>query len=298
MVINKKSLAWRIRIILTYGFIIFAGLISFIPLCNMLAISFSSARANGANEVFLLPVEFTIDAYLLLLKESQFWKAFFTSVTRVVLSLTINMLMIVLTAYAMTKSERDFRGRNFFMGLLLFAMMFGGGTVPMYLLVKELGLINKIWALVLPGALPIFNAIMVKNFFLGIPASLEESATIDGANPFQILFHIMIPCSKPVLATVALFSIVGNWNDYFSGLVYMTHEKKFPLMTYIRSANVNLQQMAEQGASIEQLEQAAKLSNEALTSAKLFIAIVPLLLIYPLLQKYLINGITVGAVKE
>ena len=184
------------------------------------------------------------------------------------------------------------------MGLLLVAMLFNGGTIPTYLVVKQYGLLNSIWALVLTGAVPIFNTIMVKNFFVGIPKSLEEAAIIDGANPLQVLVKIFIPCSKPVLATVALFSIVGNWNDYFKGLIYMPKLKNLPLMSYIRDIVINLQQLADSGASAEELASAAKISNDALNSAKIVVAVVPLLIIYPLLQKYLITGITIGSVKE
>ena len=150
----------------------------------------------------------------------------------------------------------------------------------------------------LTGAVPIFSVIMVKNFFVALPTSLEEAAIIDGANPLQVLCKVYIPCSLPVLATVALFSIVGNWNDYFKGMVYMTKMRMLPLMSYIRSISVDLQKLVENGASTEQLEAASKFSNDALNSAKIVVSTVPLLLIYPFLQKYLITGITIGSVKE
>lgn len=217
---------------------------------------------------------------------------------RVALSWTLNTTMTLLMAYPLTRTKEEFPGRNILMGMLLFAMLFYGGMVPSYLLVRGLGLINTIWALVLPGALPIFNVIMVKNFFLGIPKSLEEAAKMDGASPLQILTRVYIPCSKPVIATVSLFTIVGAWNDYFSGLIYMTKQSMYPLMTYIQGISVSLQQMVEDGATLDELADAAKVNNEGLNAAKIFVATVPLLIIYPLLQKYLITGITIGAVKE
>ncbi|MBQ8814702.1 MAG: carbohydrate ABC transporter permease [Lachnospiraceae bacterium] len=296
--IENKSLASRIRIVLTYIIIILAGLLCLFPLWNVVAISFSSSWAVVADKVTWYPIDFTLVSYKELFKDNQFWRSFGISVTRVVLSLVINMIIMVLMAYPLSKTEDEFRGRNIYMGLLIIAMLFNGGTIPTYLVVKQYGLLNSVWALVLTGAVPIFNTIMVKNFFVGIPKSLEEAAIIDGANPLQVLVRIFIPCSKPVLATVALFSIVGNWNDYFKGLIYMPKLKNLPLMSYIRDIVINLQQLAESGASAEELASAAQISSDALNSAKIVVAVVPLLIIYPLLQKYLITGITIGSVKE
>lgn len=296
--VENKSIKDKIRVVLTYCIIIALGLLCFFPLWNVLCYSFSSAGAIQRNEVVLLPVDFNLDAYERLMGDDQFWHSFGISVIRVALALVINLVLIVLAAYPLSKTTREFRARNFFMYLLTFAMLFSGGMIPTYMVVKNLGLLNSVWALVLPSAVPIFNLIMVMNFFKGIPSALEEAALLDGATPFQILTRIYIPCSKPVLATVALFSIVGNWNDFFNGLIYMTKIKNYPLMSYISSIQVNLQEMAAGGASAEMLEQASKISGQNLNAAKIVVAVVPLLLIYPLLQKYLINGITIGAVKE
>ena len=167
-----------------------------------------------------------------------------------------------------------------------------------YILVRNLGMLNSIWALVLPGALPIFNVILLMNFFLGIPKSLEEAALIDGASPFQVLLKIMIPCAKPCLATVSLFSIVGSWNDFFSGLIYMQKLEDYPIMTYIQSLNVDIQQLLKSGASSSTLENVTELSNRNLNAAKIVVAVIPLLMIYPILQKYLITGMVMGSVKE
>ena len=165
-------------------------------------------------------------------------------------------------------------------------------------MVKKLNLLNTVWALVLPTAVPVFSVIMVMNFFLGIPKALEEAAVIDGATPLQILRMIMIPCSKPVLATVALFSIVGNWNDFFNGLIYINKTQNYPLMTYIQSLEISIQELVTMGASATELAEAMEVSNRNLNAAKIIVAMVPLLMIYPFLQKYLISGMVMGAVKE
>lgn len=296
--IENKSVLSRIRVFFTYVIVIFAGVICFFPLWNMVCLSFSSSAAITADKVSLLPVGFHLGSYAEILNDTQFWRSFLLSVGRVGIGWAINIVLMVLMAFPLTRTKEDFPGRNIYMGLLIFAMLFNGGMVPTYLVVKKLGLVNTIWALVLPSAVPIFNLIIVKNFFLSIPRSLEEAAKIDGATPLQILTRVYLPCSKPVIATVSLFSIVSHWNDYFSGLIYMTKVKHYPLMTYIQGISVDLQQMVEDGALAEELEQAARINNMGLNAAKIVVAVVPLLMIYPLLQKYLITGITIGAVKE
>lgn len=296
--VENKSFHSRVRNIVIYGIVLLLGAACLLPLLNILAISFSGSAAVSANRVGVLPVDFTWTAYHKILSDKQFWHSFLISVIRVILALILNLAVTVPMAYAMTKHKREFRARNIYMNLLIFAMLFNGGMIPTYILVKNLGLLNSIWALVLPGALPIFNVILLMNFFLGIPKSLEEAALIDGANPFQVLVRIMIPCAKPCLATVSLFSIVGSWNDFFSGLIYMQKVENYPIMTYIQSLNVDIQELLKNGATSNALENVTELSNRNLNAAKIVVAVIPLLLIYPVLQKYLITGMVMGSVKE
>ena len=296
--IENKDIKSRIRIFLTYAIIIIMGLACLLPLWTMVCYSFSSSLAITQNKVTVLPVDPSFSAYSFIIEDKQFWTSFGISTLRVVLSLILNVGLSVLMAYPLTKTNKEFKYRDFFMGLLLVAMLFNGGTIPNFILMKELKLLNKIWALVLPGAVPIFSVIMVMNFFKGIPKSLEEAAILDGANPFQILTKVFIPCAKPSIATIALFSIVGSWNDFFSGLIYMTKTKNYPIMTYIHSLNVDLQKLISSGASAAQLSAAYEVSGLNLNSAKIVVAVIPLLLVYPFLQRYLISGIVLGAVKE
>ncbi|MBO5144741.1 MAG: carbohydrate ABC transporter permease [Lachnospiraceae bacterium] len=296
--VENKSFHSKVRVTVIYGIVLLLGISCLLPLLNILAISFSGSAAVSANRVGVLPVDFTLTAYNKILSDSQFWHSFMISVIRVALALILNLAVTVPMAYAMTKSKKEFRARNIYMNLLIFAMLFNGGMIPTYILVRNLGLLNTIWALVLPGALPIFNVILLMNFFLGIPKSLEEAALIDGANPFQVLLKIMIPCAKPCLATVSLFSIVGSWNDFFSGLIYMQKVDKYPIMTYIQSLNVDIQELLKSGASSSTLENVTELSNRNLNAAKIVVAVIPLLMIYPILQKYLITGMVMGSVKE
>lgn len=296
--VEKKNLSGRLGKGCIYLAVILLALICLVPLWNIVAISLSSSEAVTANIVGLVPVKFTTAAYRKIIEDSQFWRSFGISVIRVALGLALNMVLVVTMAYPLSKSNREFKGRNIYMNLMIFAMLFSGGMIPLYLVVKQLNLLNTIWALILPGAVPIFNVILVMNFFVGIPKALEEAAVLDGATPIQVLTRVYIPCSKPSLATVALFSIVGHWNDFYSGLIYMTKVEKYPLMTYISSLSVNLQDIIKSGASSDSLKNAMEVSNLNLNAAKIVVAVIPLLLIYPILQKYLISGLVVGAVKE
>nr|WP_205524652.1 carbohydrate ABC transporter permease [Paenibacillus sp. ALJ109b] len=281
-----------------YAIVILLALICLLPLWNIVAISFSSSEAVSANAVGLLPVKFTTAAYSKIIDDAQFWRSFGISVLRVALSLVLNMILIVLMAYPLSKSKREFKGRNIYMNIMIFAMLFSGGMIPSYLLIKNLDMLNTIWSLVLPGAVPIFSVILVMNFFAAVPKALEEAAFIDGANALQVLFKVYVPVSIPALATVSLFSIVGTWNDFFSGLIYMTKVSNYPLMTYIQSLNVNIAELLQSGTNSAQLSNLTEISNKNLNAAKIVVAVIPLLLIYPLLQKYFVTGIVVGSVKE
>ncbi|MDF2790496.1 MAG: carbohydrate transporter permease [Neobacillus sp.] len=296
--VESKSISARIGRIVIHTIVISLGLICLLPLWNIVATSFSSSEAVTANEVGLIPVNFTTETYKMIMEDAQFWRSFGISVQRVILSLIINMVLIVLMAYPLSKSNRVFKGRNIYMNLLIFSMLFSGGMIPTYLVVKNLNLLNTIWSLVLPGAVQVFSIILIMNFFIGVPKSLEEAAIMDGANPLQILVKVFIPISLPALATVALFSIVGNWNDFFSGLIYMTKVSNYPLMTYIQSLSINIEEMLKSGANANSLENMMQVSNKNLNAAKIVVSIIPLLVIYPLLQKYFIHGIVVGSVKE
>ncbi len=291
---------FSIRHAVIYLIVIVLALSCLVPMLNVVALSLSSSSAVAANAVGLWPVDLTLAAYERIMSDQQFWRSFGISVIRVVISLLLNLVMIVTMAYPLSKSKKVFRTRKLFMSVMVFAMLFCGGMIPTYLVVRNLGLLNTIWSLILPSAVPIGSVILVRNFFRGIPKSLEESARIDGANPLQILGRIYIPMSLPCLATVSLFSIVGSWNDFFSGLIYMTKTENYPLMTYIQTLSVNIAETMQQAGNLtsEQLQSLLAVSDRNLNAAKIVVAVVPLLIIYPLLQKYFVQGIVVGSVKE
>ncbi|NLK28996.1 MAG: carbohydrate ABC transporter permease [Clostridiales bacterium] len=294
---KRSNLIGKIGYVMIYVIVIALGLLCLLPLWYIVAISFSRASAVQGNMVSLIPIGFNTVTYEEILTDQQYWRSFFISVARVILAVIINTVLTVTMAYPLTKNKYQFRGRNIYMNILIFAMLFNGGMIPTFLVIKKYQLLNTIWALVLPGAVPIFNVILMMNFFSGIPKSLEEAAVLDGANPLQVLTRVYIPCSVPVLATVMLFSIVGSWNDFYSGLIYITRSKNYPLMTYIQSLTINMQEIIKHGTA-EDIIRASQVSEQNLNAAKIVVAVIPLMLIYPLLQKYFITGIVVGSVKE
>ena len=280
------TVVWLIVILMT--------LCCLLPLLNTLAISFSNNSAVDANQVGILPVGFTLSSYKKLLEDNQFWRSAWISVLRVVLGTGLNMLMMILLAYPLSKSKNRFASRDIYMKLVIFAMLFNGGLIPGYIIVSKLHLLNTIWALVLPGAVPVFNVILLMNFMKGLPEALEEAAVIDGASEWTILTRVVLPISKPGLATVALFCIVNHWNDYFQGLIYMRTPSKYPLQTYIQQLTIDVSQIADP----QQLIYFMTISTRTLNAAKIVVATVPLLVIYPFLQRYFVTGIVIGAVKE
>ena len=292
--IKSKTIGGKTADILIYLTVIFMTMCCLFPLLNMVAISFSDKAAASANMVGLVPVDFTTSAYKTLLGESQFWVSFWISIKRVFLGTIINMILTILLAYPLSKSKREFKGHDVYMYIVIFAMLFSGGMIPIYLTIKSYGLLNSIWALILPGAVPVFNVILLMNFFKGVPKSLEEAAAIDGASKLTILLKIYLPISMPALATIILFCIVNHWNDFFSGLVYMNKTSMYPLQTYIQLLSVDMSQITDP----EQLKRFAQVSNKTLDAAKIVVSTIPLLIIYPFLQKYFVSGIVIGAVKE
>lgn len=280
------TVVWLIVILMT--------LCCLLPLLNTLAISFSNNSAVNANQVGILPVGFTLSSYKKLLEDNQFWRSAWISVLRVVLGTGLNMLMMILLAYPLSKSKNRFASRDIYMKLVIFVMLFNGGLIPGYIIVSKLHLLNTIWALVLPGAVPVFNVILLMNFMKGLPEALEEAAVIDGASEWTILTRVVLPISKPGLATVALFCIVGHWNDYFQGLIYMRTPSKYPLQTYIQQLTIDVSEIIDP----QQLIYFMTISTRTLNAAKIVVATVPLLVIYPFLQRYFVTGIVIGAVKE
>lgn len=291
---SSRSTTDRIVDWLITALLLVVGVSTLLPLVNTLAISLSDKAAVSGGMVGLMPVGFTLDSYGFILRDEKFWRAFGISVMRVLVGGALNFVLAVLTAFPLSRTTRAFPARNLFMWLFVFGMILNVGIVPWYLTISGYGLIDNLWALVLPGAVPIWNVILLMNFFRSIPKELDEAARIDGANPWQLLWSVYLPTSLPALATITLFSIVGHWNSFFDGLILMNNPENYPLQTYIQQLVIADRPALHGG----QAQLMAQLSNNTLNAAKLFVAMIPILLVYPLLQRYFVRGIMLGAVKE
>lgn len=270
------------------------GLLCLLPLLHVLALSFSSKNAAVAGRVAFLPVEFTLASYEYLITDSRFFQAFLVSVCRVVLGGTLNLVCTVLMAYPLSLEKEEFPARNIYMWFTIFCMLFGAPLVPWYFVIKSTRLLNSIWALVIPTAVPVYNVILLMNFFRNQPKAIKESAKIDGINQLQMMTMMCVPLAKPALASVTLFSIVGHWNNFFDGMLLINTPSKVPLQTYIQSLAINMSDTSKM--STEQLIN--MMSQRTFNSAKIVVATVPILIIYPFMQKYFVTGITLGSVKE
>ena len=272
--------------------LVLTGMLCFVPFWYIVCQSFSSNEAISAGKVGLLPVEFQLDSYLYVLKRAPFWKAAWITVLRVAVGLPLGMFLMVTAAYPLSKGKR-FPGRDFYVWFIFFTMLFHGGLIPTYLVVRELGLLNTVWAMILPCAVNVFNMLLVLSFFRQLPVELEESASLDGAGHWRILWSIFLPVSKPVLATVALFTLVQHWNSWFDGMIYMKADR-YPLQTYLRSIIISFN--FSNLTPLEQM-QLSNFNENALKSAQMVIGTIPILLVYPFLQRYFVSGITLGSVK-
>lgn len=290
-----RSISRRVFGITNGLFFILYSLTSLIPMIHVLAISFSSSIAVTAGDVTLFPVNFTLRSYEYMLSKSEYWRAMWISVVRVVLGVGISMILNILAAYPLSKSKTMFRHQPLFVWYFVITMLFSGGLIPSYMLVKYTGLLDTIWALVIPGSVSVFNVLLLMNFFRNIPREIEESAFMDGAGHFRILVQIYLPVSLPALATLIVFTVVGHWNAWFDGLIYMNNQRNYPLQSYLQTILVKSNVMVMTKAYAELL---SKVSDRTLKAAQVFIAAIPVLLVYPFLQNYFISGIMLGSIKE
>lgn len=294
--IRDRSLQSKILDIVVNGLLILTFIICALPLLNVVALSFSGKEAALAGKVSLWPVDFTLTSYEYLLQETRFFRAFGVSVVRVLLGGGINVLMCLTMGYALSQETSIFPSRNRYMWILIFTMLFNGGVVPWYFAVQYTGIMDTIWALVIPGAVPAFNVILIMNFFRNLPKPIRESAQLDGAGEFSLLVRIYIPLAVPAIATITLFSIVAHWNNFFDGMLLINTSDRIPLQTYIQSLTIRTSDISSLGLTADQMMQ--RMSQRTFNSAKIVISTIPILVVYPYVQKYFVTGITLGSVKE
>ncbi len=275
--------------------LILMALACLLPLLNMLATSLSDRTSVNAGKVLLIPHGFTFDAYKYVLEKQEMWRAMLVTVERVLLGVTINVVLCVLCAYPLSKSVREFRMRTVYAWFFFFTILFSGGTVPWFFLISSLGMLDTIWALVIPGAVPVFSVVLLINFFRQLPKELSEAAEIDGANEWVIMLRICVPVSLPAIATITLFAFVYHWNSWFDGMLLMNQPENMPLQTYIQAI---LLQSNSDFYKYQGVAGYGAMNEKTFKAAQVIVSIIPVLVVYPFVQKFFTQGIVMGSVKE
>ncbi|PYI57220.1 carbohydrate ABC transporter permease [Paenibacillus flagellatus] len=293
--IQKASVGRTLFQVCNHAFLIVLSIVCIMPLVHVLAVSFSSSSAVTAGFVQFWPVDFTLKSYAYVWHKKEFTASLLVSVQRVVLGTALGMLLTIVSAYPLSKEVRAFRWRTYYVWYFVVTMLIGSGLIPWYITIKNVGLIDSIWALVLPGAVNVFNVVLLLNFFRGLPKELEEAAFIDGAGHWRTMWQIYVPLSAPSLATITLFTVVGHWNSWFDGLILMNSPAHYPLQSYLRTVVIDMDSMLR---STQDLTELAEISDRTSKAAQIFVGTLPILLVYPFLQRYFIKGMTLGSVKE
>ena len=281
------------QVVLVLVMILFV-LICTLPFINVIAVSFSSKSAILRGAVSFWPVDFNTQAYQLIFRDPSMFRSLFFTIEITVIYTALAMLLTVLMAFPLT--IKRLRGRKFFMMFVVFTMYFSGGTIPIYLNVKELGLLDNMWSLILPGLMSTFNVIILKNFFTALPYELNEAAYIDGATDFQVLVRIYLPLSFSSLATLSLFYAVGKWNSFSDALYYITSRNLQPLQLKLYNL-IQGSQAVEVAVAEGSSNDLSSSVSESIESATIIFATLPILVVYPFVQRYFVAGVTLGAVK-
>lgn len=289
-----KNKSYRTFYYFNIALLIIVSILCIMPMLHILAVSFSGKSAAESNLVTFFPIDFNMESYARTFENPNFLNAIQTSVFRAIIGTLLGMAVTIMAAFSLSRSRVDFKARTFYIWFFLFIMIFDAGLVPNYLLIEKVGLINSFWALILPGLVNVWNMILMMNFFRALPKELDEAAIVDGASTFRILFSVYLPVSLPAIATISLFTMVGHWNSWFDGMLYMRSQEQWPLATLLQTIVV-VQDFSKTGITPEDLE---LLSNRSVKAAQIFIAMLPILVVYPFLQRFFVKGIVLGAVKE
>lgn len=293
--LGKRSAGDRVGDIIIGIFLGLMVIITIYPFWHVIMYSLSDSHASMSGGIFLWPRDPSLLSYQQLLSTRQIYICYRNSILKTLVGTSIALLMTSLTAYPL--SVRRFKGRNFFSMMIFFTMLFSGGMIPTYLLIRDLHLLDTFWVYVLPGAVSAYNMFILRNFFQSIPASLEESAHLDGANPFQILFKIVIPLSLPALAALAMFYGVGLWNGYMDNVLYVNDQSLQLLQNYLRQLIASAGAKSGTISEMSNVGAAARLTEETVKMTVITVSVVPVLIVYPFLQKYYTKGVMVGSVK-
>ena len=289
----RESLGDNILKIFVYAMVILLSLACLLPLLNVLASSFSSVESLNAGKVSFWPIGFNVDAYRTILENGQLMRSMLFSMRITVVHVAFTLVMTVLCAYPL--SHKDLVGKNIIWPLILFTMYFGGGMIPHYILIRDLNMINTMWSLIIPGLISTYNMILMRSFFSSIPEALREAAIVDGANDATTLVKIILPLSKSMLATIALFYAVGRWNGVQDGMIYINDPSKYILQVRLKNIIISstaLTELMQEGQNNQTI-----LQTQQVRSAALVFSLIPVMIVYPFLQKYFVKGVMIGSVK-
>lgn len=287
----KNSPGYTVFSIFNYAFLILLAAACIVPFIHILAVSLSNQASSTANAVGLFPIGINLKSYEKALSAAAIWKALGVTISRMALGTLYGMFLTIVVAYPLSFSERYFRGRKYYVAFFFITMIFNGGIIPYYILIDNLGLMDSIWPLVL-GSAPIGAIIILLNFYRQLNVSLFESARIDGASHYTVLWKIYFPLSMPSIATLSLMSLIAHWNEWFGGMIYMKSPAKYPLQTYLLTSMQNATQFTDLYTA------SSAVSHQSLTAAQTIFTILPVLLAFPVLQKYIKSGLVLGSVKE
>ncbi|MFD0713059.1 carbohydrate ABC transporter permease [Paenibacillus sp. GCM10027626] len=293
----KKTAGERVFDVVLYIVLAVILFCTLYPFWTQVVISLDGAGADSAaysSGIILLPTELTFESYKLALKFDALWSGYWNTIVRTVLGVCLSTFLTAITAYPLSKRDLPWNGT--FTSFILFTMLFAGGIIPSYLLIKELNLLNTIWVLVIPGSIGAFNVLIMRNFFRSIPEELEESARVDGAGYLRIFTQIVIPLSKPVLATVALWVAVGHWNAWFDSMIYISDPDKQVLQIVLRKIIIQ-NNMSDINSVIQNIGNKTEFSGRQLQATVVMFSIIPMLIVYPFVQKYFVKGVMIGAIK-
>lgn len=290
----------RIYMLFVYVYLFIALLLVLYPLIYILSASVSNPHHVNSGEMWLFPKEWTLMGYEAIFANSQIWIGYKNTIIYTLLGTAVNLAVTLPCAYAL--SRKDFYGRNFLMNFLIIPMFISGGMIPSYLLMRNLGMLDTIWAMIIPGAASMYNIVVTRTFFeTTIPRELEEAAIIDGCNDFTMFFKIILPLSLPIIAVMGLFYGVGHWNSFFGALIYLTDKAKYPLQMILREILV-LQDLSSTGnqlvnSSMAELAFSKQQLSEVIKYGVMIVSTLPIIIVYPFLQKYFVKGVMVGSLK-
>ncbi|MCP2239525.1 carbohydrate ABC transporter permease [Thermoanaerobacterium thermosaccharolyticum] len=288
----KETKQYKIFKVVNTIIMIIVILVTLYPFWYLVSLSLSSEKYVYAGLVSIFPRGFTLKTYQVLLAEKEFWTSYKNTIIYTIVGTLISLFLSTLLAYPLSKKR--LKGRGIILGFVVFTMFFSGGLIPTYLLVNALGMRNTIWGVVLPGAVSTFNVIVMKTFFEGIPTELEEAAQVDGMSTYGILLKIILPLSKPIMYVMALFYAVGVWNNWFGPFIYLDDNTKFPVALYLRNIIVGSQQTAV--SSTSDVNNLAQISA-TVKSASVILTSIPIMMVYPFIQKYFVQGVMIGSLK-